>query len=388
MITTILPKALVWLFVMAMTSTAKPLRNIMYLTGQHPVVPALDISSSITHVAMAFMTPTLFNRKEGNSEWPLFMPVGEARAKFSPETKIMVAIGGWGDSAGFDEGACTDESRAKFARNVAAMVKDTGADGVDIDWEYPGGNGEDWKKIPNEGRTWQITAYPKLLAAIRSAVGPDILMSAAVPGLPRDMLAFKRETVPSIMESLDFVNVMTYDLMNRRDNVTKHHTGIENSWTAVNEYLTNGVTPDKLNLGFAFYAKYFLTEFAPCQQHPIGCPTGPMEDPVTGADLGRAGAFAWRDPVPKEVEASFNKAMKDGTYDKDGGGYYYWDEDEGIWWTFDTPVAVAKKFPAIVEKANLGGVFAWGLGEDAPRWDHLKALNAGVKSLAYKKEEL
>lgn len=33
MITTILPKALVWLFVMAMTSTAKPLRNIMYLTG-------------------------------------------------------------------------------------------------------------------------------------------------------------------------------------------------------------------------------------------------------------------------------------------------------------------------------------------------------------------
>lgn len=92
-------------------------------------MPALDISSSITHVAMAFMTPTLFNRKEGNSEWPLFMPVGEARAKFSPETKIMVAIGGWGDSAGFDEGACTDESRAKFARNVAAMVKDTGADG-------------------------------------------------------------------------------------------------------------------------------------------------------------------------------------------------------------------------------------------------------------------
>lgn len=42
---------------------------------------------------------------------------------------MLVAIGGWGDSAGFDTGACTDESRAKFARNVAAMVDETGADG-------------------------------------------------------------------------------------------------------------------------------------------------------------------------------------------------------------------------------------------------------------------
>lgn len=57
------------------------------------------------------------------------MPVDEARSKFSPGTKVLVAIGGWGDSAGFDTGAYSDESRATFARNVAAMVEDTGADG-------------------------------------------------------------------------------------------------------------------------------------------------------------------------------------------------------------------------------------------------------------------
>ncbi|KAI0881384.1 glycoside hydrolase family 18 protein [Annulohypoxylon maeteangense] len=372
----------------AMASATAPLRNIMYLTGQHPITPDLALSSSITHVAMAFMRPDLFNREQVSSTWPLFMSVSEARSKFRPGTKIMVAIGGWGDSAGFDIAARTDESQARFARNIAAMVRDTGADGVDIDWEYPGGNGEDWKKVPNDERTWQIAAFPKLLCQIRKALGSNKLISAAVPGLPRDMLAFKSETVPQIMGSLDFLNVMTYDLMNRRDSVTKHHTGVQASLESVHAYIANGASRDKINLGFAFYAKYFLTERGPCVKNPIGCPTGPMEDPVTGADLGRAGSFSWRDEVPQNVKASFNKAMTQGHYDEVGGGYYYWDEQEAIWWTFDTPVAIAKKFPLIVEKEKLGGVFAWGLGEDAPRWDHLKALNAGVKSLSARKEEL
>jgi GH18 family chitinase len=78
---------------------------------------------------MAFMNSATFNREEGNSTWPLFMSVAEARPQFQPDTKILVAIGGWGDTDGFAIGARTPESRAKWARNVAAMVADTGADG-------------------------------------------------------------------------------------------------------------------------------------------------------------------------------------------------------------------------------------------------------------------
>lgn len=66
------------------------------------------------------------------------MSVGDTRAQFEAGTKIMVAIGGWGDTQGFDIAARTQESRERFAQNVAAMILDTGADGVDIDWEYPG----------------------------------------------------------------------------------------------------------------------------------------------------------------------------------------------------------------------------------------------------------
>jgi GH18 family chitinase len=227
---------------------------------------------------------------------------------------------------------------------------------------------------------WEIAAYPLLLAEIRSALGPEKIMSAAVPGLRRDMLAFTSTTVPQITKSLDFFNIMTYDLMNRRDNITKHHTGIQISLDGIEAYLENCVEPQKANLGFAFYVKWFKT--APnggCEKKTVGCKTVLMEDPKTGADLGQAGAFAWSDNVPSELEHSFNKALKNGHYDREGGGHYFWDPEENIWWTWDTPDNILEKFPKIVEEKGLGGVFAWGLGEDSKDWRHLKALTAGVK---------
>lgn len=214
-------------------------------------------------------------------------------------------------------------------------------------------------------------------------MGPTKLISAAVPGLTRDMLAFTKTTVPAISASLDFFNVMTYDLMNRRDNVTKHHSGIEPSLTAINAYEERGVPANKMNLGFAFYVKWFKTASrGGCDVDPVGCRTALMEDPATGADLGRAGAFSWHDRVPADVSASFEKAMTHGTYDSDGGGHYYWDPEENIWWSWDSPDAIAKKFSAVVEKKGLGGAFAWGLGEDADEFIHLETLNAEMKRFA------
>lgn len=51
-----------------------------------------------------------------------------------------------------------------------------------MDWEYPGGNGGDYKQVPNSEKTYQIDAFPKLLAETRSAIGKDKILSIAVPG--------------------------------------------------------------------------------------------------------------------------------------------------------------------------------------------------------------
>jgi len=202
------------------------------------------------------------------------------------------------------------------------------------------------------------------------------------------MLAFTKDTVPAISSSLDFINIMTYDLMNRRDNVTKHHTGIQLSVDAITAYIDNGLLSDKANLGFAFYVKWFYTDpNGGCDQTPVGCKTPLMEDPSTGADLGQGGGFSWHDGVPLDVVPSYERAMANGIYDNEGGGHYYWDSGENRWWTWDDSEAIAKKFPEIVEKYGLGGVFAWGLGEDAPDWKHLKALTDGVLTMSERKSE-
>jgi GH18 family chitinase len=238
---------------------------------------------------------------------------------------------------------------------------------------------------PNTGKAWEIPAYPKLLTAIRDAIGPSKSISAAVPGLPRDMIAFTHTTVPRIMESLSFLNIMTYDLMNRRDNVTKHHTGVQLSLEAVDAYLERGVPSERANLGLAFYVKWYRTAAGvDCQEKPTRCKTGLMEDPGTGADLGQAGAFSWHDQVPEELSESFTKALEHGVYDKIGGGHYFWDEAERLFWSWDTPNAIKRKLAAsgAVEERKLGGVFAWGLGEDAPKFNHLRAANAAVAALS------
>lgn len=194
------------------------------------------------------------------------------------------------------------------------------------------------------------------------------------------------------MRHLDFLNVMTYDLMNRRDAATAHHTGLSASIAAVDAYVGAGVAPQKVNLGLAFYTKWFRTEHDACAagvgSAPIGCPTLLLEDPGTGADLGRAGGFSWHDPVPEELAESYQRALDDGVYDEVGGGHYFWDGEEDLWWTFDTPGAIKRKFPAVVEARKLGGVFAWGLGEDAPLFEHLSVVSKELARMKAVKDEL
>lgn len=104
---------------------------------QHNIIPPGNVVTDITHVILAFMGSDVFNSEQTPVNFPLFTTVGSIRAKFEPKTKVCVAIGGWGD-IGFEDAARNKTSRARWARNVRAMVDVTGADGVDIDWEYPG----------------------------------------------------------------------------------------------------------------------------------------------------------------------------------------------------------------------------------------------------------
>jgi hypothetical protein len=78
---------------------------------------------------------------------------------------------------------------------------------VDIDWEYPGGNGAEYKVVPNEDKSHEIDGFPKMLSAVRKAIGADKLLSIAVPGKKEDMIAYTAENGPLIWPSVDYINV-------------------------------------------------------------------------------------------------------------------------------------------------------------------------------------
>ncbi|KAB8070770.1 glycoside hydrolase superfamily [Aspergillus leporis] len=353
----------------------------MYMDQWHKDLPDSDKTGGITHAIMSFAEAKSFN-SDPPTKWQPFEPIDTTRKRFSKDTKLLVAIGGWGDTSGFSTGAKDEASRKRYAKNVAAMVQEFGLDGVDIDWEYPGGNGDDYKKVPNSEKTWEIEAYPLFLAAIREAIGNDKVLSIAVPGKKGDMIAFTKEQGPNIWRSVDFVNVMTYDLMNRRNTETKHHTGLKDSLDTIRAYKEIGLDSSKINLGFAYYAKYFETApDAGCDQHPLGCQTAVMED-AQGADTGKSGVVTFdkaQDGVSATAKASWARALQSGITDEDAGGQYYFDKDVNYFWTWDTPALIKRKFKDIVDAEKLGGVFAWSLAQDNLNWEHLQAMQEGAK---------
>ncbi len=58
------------------------------------------------------------------------MDLDTLRSWFDPGTKVCMAIGGWGDTAGFSVGQQTDASRKLYAKNVAATMDRLGYDCV------------------------------------------------------------------------------------------------------------------------------------------------------------------------------------------------------------------------------------------------------------------
>ncbi|OAA72216.1 chitinase 18-11 [Cordyceps fumosorosea ARSEF 2679] len=360
----------------SMASAAGP-RYVMYFDEWHfDPLPPKEVTAGINYVITAFANPANFTDAQPPAYKP-FMSLDKIRALFDAGTKVCMAVGGWGMNEGFDIATVSDASRKQFAKNVASVATTLGYDCVEVDWEYPGGNGEDYKKNPNSGKVGAIETYPLLLKEIKAAISP-MELSIAVPGKEVDMMAYTAEQMPKINATVDFVNVMTYDLMNRRDNVTNHHTSIKGSLAVIDMYLARGMPADKMNLGFAFYAKYFTTASDVTCDKPTGCKTALLEY-ANGTDAGLSGAATFEG---SSYSGAFAQAVEKGKADEEEGGQWYWDSAAHVYWTFDTPEFIAKKFTDIVKAKGLGGVMAWSLGLDSLDWRHLKAMQRGVKCMS------
>lgn len=64
---------------------------------------------------------------------------------------------------------------------------------------------------------------------------------------------------------------MSYDLMNPRDELTKHRASVVNLEVTIENYIAISSRPKKLNLYFVYHAKFFTTK-GDCSTKPLHCP--------------------------------------------------------------------------------------------------------------------
>jgi chitinase len=223
----------------------------------------------LTHVNYAFANVTEEGRvvlgMEGDSS--RLAALTDLRDR-SSGFDLLLSIGGWEWSDHFSDAALTDASRERFARTAVRLLDKHDLDGLDIDWEYPGQEGQD-----NEYRSEDKENFTRLLRTVRRHLDEH----AAREG--RDdayLLTIAAGAGPSFVENtnmaaaqapLDFVNLMTYDYHGSWTEHTGHHANLHPpappdtahpqraASRAVDLFLEAGVPADKLVLGVPFYGR-------------------------------------------------------------------------------------------------------------------------------------
>jgi chitinase len=180
----------------------------------------------------------------------------------NPHLITMISVGGWTLSSRFSDAALTAASRSKFAASAVAFIRKYGFDGVDIDWEYPGGGGLETNVSRPEDKqnfTTLLTELRRQLDAAGQQDGRRYYLSIAAPAGPDKIANIEPAKIAAV---LDWINVMTYDLHGAWEPKTDHQAALYGApgdplttAAAMNAYLAGGVSPDKLVVGLPFYGR-------------------------------------------------------------------------------------------------------------------------------------
>ncbi|AGL14195.1 glycoside hydrolase family 18 protein [Actinoplanes sp. N902-109] len=275
-----------------------------------------------------------------------------------PGLRVLWSFGGWTGSAGFAAAAREPEA---FAASCARLLHDPRwaglFDGIDIDWEYPNACG---LACDTSGPD----ALPGLVTALRRALGPDAVISAAVPG---DVGKLGATDYADVAAQADWVSAMTYDFFGTGDTSgpTAPHSpltaypGIPRATAttdaAIRKLRDLGIPAGKIVLGVGFYGRGW---------------TG-----VRSATPGAAATGAARGTYEQGLEdygVLSRTCPPTGTI---GGTAYAF--CHGQWWSYDTPQTLKAKM-AYARSAGLAGAFAWELSGDTADAQLVKAMRAGL----------
>jgi chitinase len=329
-------------------------RIVAYVAGWS--TPAVIHPEKLTHINFAFARITPAGRAAvSDGEASLVRLV--ALKKTNPRLKVIVSIGGW-MADGFSDAALTDASRTLFADSAVELLRQFSADGIDIDWEYPGQGvaGIKYRAEDRQNFTRLLQVLRDKLDAASAAQGRTGGGRYTLTIASADREYFDHTEMDKLHVYLDWINVMSYDFFNSLTPTTGHHAGLYRAATAlptdryadasVKQHLAAGIPSDKIVLGAAFYGRGF-TGVKPID-HGLRQPYERFEGAHDYSELadkfiGRQGFIRYWDDRAKAP--------------------FLWNSTSRTFITYDDPQSIGTK-AQYVKAHHLGGMMFWELSED------------------------
>ncbi|WP_406695887.1 glycoside hydrolase family 18 protein [Singulisphaera sp. Ch08] len=210
-----------------------------------------------THLCHAFVTADA----EGNLNRSRSVPnrdlINDAH---KAGVKVLVSLGGWGWDDQFAAIVSKPEAEERYAKAVMDLVEKSNYDGIDFDWEYPD------NKQEVVGFERLSRRFRKDLDAIGARNGRSMLLTMAATSHP-GTLRWLDKTF--LLETMDWVNVMTYDFTGDWTNYAGHHSplyasskqpkGNSHSTESTMKYLVEerGLPANRLAVGVPLYGRGF-----------------------------------------------------------------------------------------------------------------------------------
>jgi chitinase len=334
------------LLVFATTTQAQAPRLIGYVMDSDAPLQLTASKLDVINFAFANVKP------DGSVYLPEYVAPARLQAVVAkradnPSLQIVLSIGGWA-AGNFSEAAATDAARSRFIDSSVALMHQFQLDGLDIDWEYPTLGDAGISHSPDDRHNFTV-----LLEQLRARLDREgdgkrhyLLTIAAAEGRAAEGLE-----LPRIAQSLDWINLMTYDFYGSLTKTTGHHSGLSRSplatpqgrttVDAVKYFLDAGVPAAKINVGVPFYGRTF--------------------GDVTPANHGRfqkftseGGFITWRDIVHTRL----NAPDWERHWDEQAQVPWLWNATERRMISYDDPQSLALK-AEYVKQQGLGGIMYW-----------------------------
>ncbi|MFN0222953.1 MULTISPECIES: glycosyl hydrolase family 18 protein [Paenibacillus] len=284
----------------------------------------------------------------------------------NPHLQTIISVGGWSWSNRFSEVAADPAARAAFAKSAVDFLRKYQFDGVDLDWEYPGGGG----LAGNASSPADKQNYTLLLRTIRAeldkagkADGKRYLLTIVSGANP----TFVTNTeLDKISKTVDWINIMTYDFhgsgekragqnaplyYDRADNGANPRNF--NADQAIQNHLKAGVSPSKLVMGLAYYG-FGL--------QGCGSENGGLYQSCTGP----SGTGTWEHGRYDFYDLEANYINKNGYkryWNNKTKTPYLYNPDGGVFISYDDEQSIKEKVKYI-KKNRLAGAMSWEVTQD------------------------